>query len=312
MAGASGHMLLFTSGVNMAEKQKFKWHSWATPYILIFPTLIGLFVFRLIPIVSSFVLSFSNWNLIKDPVFNGLENYKELFSDPDFWMILGNTLKITLGYVVGGMVFGLLLALLVNNKIRGMNFFRAALYMPVITSSVAVGIVWLRILGPKYGILDYLLKMVGITAPYWLQDPKIALWTVTFVQVWKMSGYYMILFLAGLQSISTDVIEASVVDGASPRQRLFRVIIPMLSPTTFFVFTVAIMDAFKNFELIYAMTKGGPQNATNTLVYSVYVNAFSYFRVGYAETIAWVLMAVVGSLTLVNFYVKKYWAQPLE
>jgi multiple sugar transport system permease protein len=296
----------------MAEKQKFKWHSWATPWILIFPTLVGLLVFRLIPIVSSLVLSFTKWNLITDPVFIGIKNFRELFADPDFWKIVGNTLKITLGYVAGSMVFGLLLALLVNNKIRGMNFFRAAIYMPVITSSVAVGIVWTRILGPKYGILDFLLKKIGITAPYWLQNPNLALWTLTFVQVWKMSGYYMILFLAGLQSISHEVIEASIVDGATPSQRLFRVTIPMLAPTTFFVLTVAIMDAFKNFELIYAMTMGGPQNATNTLVYSVYLNAFSYNRVGYAEAIAWVLMVLVGALTILNFFIKKYWAQPLE
>ena len=296
----------------MAEKQKFKWHSRATPWILIFPTLVGLLVFRLIPIVSSLVLSFTKWNLITDPVFIGIKNFRELFADPDFWKIVGNTLKITLGYVAGSMVFGLLLALLVNNKIRGMNFFRAAIYMPVITSSVAVGIVWTRILGPKYGILDFLLKKIGITAPYWLQDPNLALWTLTFVQVWKMSGYYMILFLAGLQSISHEVIEASIVDGATPSQRLFRVTIPMLAPTTFFVLTVAIMDAFKNFELIYAMTMGGPQNATNTLVYSVYLNAFSYNRVGYAEAIAWVLMVLVGALTILNFFIKKYWAQPLE
>ena len=155
----------------MSEKQKFKWHSWATPWILLFPTLVGLFVFRLIPIVSSFVLSFSNWNLVRDPVFNGLENYKELFSDPDFWKIFGNTLKITVGYVAGSMVFGLLLALLVNNKIKGMNFFRAAIYLPVITSSVAVGIVWMRILGPKYGIIDAILdgsinKAPTKTIPY--------------------------------------------------------------------------------------------------------------------------------------------------
>ena len=296
----------------MSEKQKFKWHSWATPWILVFPTLIGLVIFRLIPIVSSFFLSFTKWNLITDPKFIGLKNFTELFSDPVFWKILGNTLKITAGYVTGGMIFGLLLALLVNNKLRGMNFFRAALYMPVITSSVAVGIVWTRILGPKYGILDFFLKKIGITAPYWLQDPSLAIWTVTFVQVWKMSGYYMILFLAGLQAISKEVIEASVVDGATPTQRLFRVTIPMLAPTTFFVLTVAIMDAFKNFELIYAMTMGGPQNATNTLVYSVYLNAFSYNRVGYAESIAWVLMVVVGLLTVGNFFIKKYWAQPLE
>ena len=119
----------------MAEKQKFKWHSWATPWVLIFPTLVGLVVFRLIPIVSSLVLSFTKWNLITDPKFLGLKNYVDLFTDPDFWKILGNTLKITVGYVAGSMVFGLLLALLVNNKIRGMNFFRAAIYMPVITSN---------------------------------------------------------------------------------------------------------------------------------------------------------------------------------
>lgn len=297
----------------MALKQKYKWHSWATPWILILPTLIGLVVFRLVPIVSSLILSFTQWNLIKNPVFIGLENYKELLRDEEFLLILGNTLKLTVSYVIGSMVCGLLLALLVNNKLKGMNFFRACIYLPVITSSVAVGVVWLRILGPQYGILEFLLKKLGFTnIPYWLQDSKYALGTLTFVQVWKMAGYYMILFLAGLQSISKDVIEASVVDGATPTQRLFRITIPMLAPTSFFVLTVAIMDAFKNFELIYAMTKGGPQNATNTLVYSVYLNAFSYFRVGYSEAIAWVLMLVVGVLTIMNFYIKKYWAQPLE
>lgn len=294
-------------------KQKYKWHSWATPWILILPTLIGLVVFRLVPIISSLILSFTQWNLIKDPVFIGLENYKELLRDEEFLLILGNTLKLTVSYVIGSMVCGLLLALLVNNKLKGMNFFRACIYLPVITSSVAVGVVWLRILGPQYGILEFFLKKLGFTnIPYWLQDSKYALGTLTFVQVWKMAGYYMILFLAGLQSISKDVIEASVVDGATPTQRLFRITIPMLAPTSFFVLTVAIMDAFKNFELIYAMTKGGPQNATNTLVYSVYLNAFSYFRVGYSEAIAWVLMLVVGVLTIMNFYIKKYWAQPLE
>lgn len=297
----------------MALKQKYKWHSWATPWILILPTLIGLVVFRLVPIISSLILSFTQWNLIKDPVFIGLENYKELLKDEEFLLILGNTLKLTVSYVIGSMVCGLLLALLVNNKLKGMNFFRACIYLPVITSSVAVGVVWLRILGPQYGILEFFLKKLGFTnIPYWLQDSKYALGTLTFVQVWKMAGYYMILFLAGLQSISKDVIEASVVDGATPTQRLFRITIPMLAPTSFFVLTVAIMDAFKNFELIYAMTKGGPQNATNTLVYSVYLNAFSYFRVGYSEAIAWVLMLVVGVLTIMNFYIKKYWAQPLE
>ncbi len=296
----------------MAKLKSYKWHSAYTPWLFVLPTLIGLFIFRLIPIAASLYLGFTDWNLLRDPVFIGFENFKELFHEEEFYQIVWNTVYLTFWYVVGSMVIGLLLAVLINHKLKGMNFFRAAIYMPVITSSVAVGIVWSWLLGPKFGLVDIILTKIGITAPYWLSDTKYALSTLTFVQVWKMAGYYMILFLAGLQSISKDVIEASIVDGASSRQRLFKITIPMLSPTTFFVLTVAVMDAFKNFELIHAMTHGGPKNATNTLVYAVYLNAFMYYRVGYAEAIAYVLLALVGALTLLNFIIKKKWAQPLE
>lgn len=296
----------------MAKLKTYKWHSWYTPWLFVLPTLIGLFIFRLIPIAGSLYLGFTEWNLLRDPVFIGLDNFRELFQDPEFYQVVWNTITLTFWYVVGSMVIGLLLAVLINHKMKGMNFFRAAIYMPVITSSVAVGIVWSWLLGPKFGLVDILLSKIGISAPYWLSDTKYALGTLTFVQVWKMAGYYMILFLAGLQSISNDVIEASVVDGANSAQRLFKVTIPMLAPTTFFVLTVAIMDAFKNFELIHAMTHGGPKNATNTLVYDVYLNAFMYYRVGYAEAIAYVLLALVGILTLFNFIIKKKWAQPLD
>lgn len=306
------HMPHISWRCSLTKTKSYRWHSWITPWLFIFPTLIGLIIFRLIPIVSSLYLGFTEWNLLRDPVFIGLENFKELFADPDFYLIISNTIKLTIWYVIGSMVVGLLLAILINNKIKGIKFFRAAIYMPVITSSVAVGIVWCWILGPKFGLVDIILSKFGIQAPYWISDTKYALGTVTFVQVWKMAGYYMILFLAGLQSISNEVIEASIVDGASSSQRLFKITIPMLAPTTFFVLTVAIMDAFKNFELIHAMTHGGPKNATNTLVYDVYLNAFTYYRVGYAEAIAYVLLALVGGLTILNFIIKKKWAQPLE
>ncbi|MBR1919799.1 MAG: sugar ABC transporter permease [Spirochaetales bacterium] len=296
----------------MQKTKTYKWHSWYTPWLFVFPTLIGLFFFRFIPIGASLYLGFTDWNLIRTPEFIGLDNFREMFADPYFKLIVWNTLSLTFWYVVGSMVFGFLLACLINNKMKGMNFFRAAIYMPVITSSVALGIVWSWILGPRFGLLDILLTKVGITAPYWLTDERYALGTITFVQVWKMAGYYMILFLAGLQAISSDVIEAAIVDGANSRQRITRIIIPMLSPTVFFVLTVAIMDAFKNFELIHSMTHGGPKNATNTLVYDVYLNAFMYYRVGYAEAIAYVLLFIVGMLTLMNFVIKKRWAQPLE
>ena len=185
--------------------------------------------------------------------------------------------------------------------------------MPVITSSVAVGIVWRWLLGPNYGLLSVILKSVGImTMPNWLGDKKLVLFTVAFVQVWKMSGYYMILFLAGLQNISHEMIEAATIDGASRPQRFFRITLPLLSPTTFFILTIAIIDSFKNFELILAMTRGGPMNASNTLVYDVYLNAFVYYRVGFAESIAFILLIIVAFFTVSNFYIRKRWAQPWD
>lgn len=289
------------------------WHKPWTPWLFLLPTLIGLFVFRLMPIVAAFVLSFSDWNLLGDPRFIGLANYAEAFHDADTWLVIANTFRFSLGYVLGGMVFGLLLACLINVRMRGVNFFRAAIYLPVVTSSVAVGIVWKWLLGPTYGLLALILRHLGVLdMPNWLGDRHLVLSTVTFVQVWKMSGYYMILFLAGLQNIPEEVLEAATVDGANPAQRFFRVTLPMLRPTTFFVLTVAIIDSFKNFELILTMTQGGPRNASNTLVYDVYMNAFNYYRIGFAEAIAFILLVIVAAFTVMNFAIKKRWARPWD
>ena len=265
------------------------------------------------PIVAAFTLSFSDWNLLAAPKFNGFANYIEALKDPDTWLVIRNTFKFSVFYVTGAVLFGLILACLINVKIKGVNFFRAAIYMPVITSSVAVGIVWRWLLGPNYGLLSVILKSIGImTMPNWLGDKKLVLFTVAFVQVWKMSGYYMILFLAGLQNISHEMMEAATIDGASRVQRFFRITLPLLSPTTVFILTIAIIDSFKNFELILAMTRGGPMNASNTLVYDVYLNAFVYYRVGFAESIAFILLIIVAFFTVLNFYIRKRWAQPWD
>jgi len=290
-------------------KRGLRWYGPLAPWILLAPTLLGLIVFRIVPIGGSLYLSFTDWNLLRNPEFVGLENYKEAFADPAFLQVVENTLFFSLIYVVGVMVLGLALAVLVNRKMRGSNFFRACYYLPVVTSAVAVGIVWSWMLSPRYGAINLLLEALGIKPPYWLGDPAWALPTVAFIQVWKMAGYYMMIFLAGLQDIPLSVKEAAIVDGANPRQTFFRVTLPMLSPTTFFVFTVALIDSFKNFELIYAMTRGGPQNATNTLVYDVYLNAFVHYRMGYSSAVAYILMAIVGFATLLNFYVKKHWVR---
>ncbi len=287
--------------------KKLSWYRRIDPWILLVPTVLGLFIFRLGPILASLGLSFTDWDIIKAPKFIFLDNYRELFTNPAFVKVLMNTLLFALIYVVGVTVIGLFLAALLNRKIGGIGFFRSAFYTPVVTSAVAVGIVWSWILSPNYGILNILLLKLGITPPYWVGDKAWALPTVAFVQVWKMAGYYMIIFLSGLQNIPKSLKEAAYIDGARPLQSFFRITLPLLSPTTFFVVSIAIIDSFKNFELIYAMTQGGPQNATNTLVYDVYLNAFVYYRMGYASTVAWVLMLLVAGFTALNFALKKRW-----
>ncbi len=294
------------------KNKKLLWHGRFTPWLFLLPTIIGLIVFRIVPIVWAFVLSFSQWSLLGSPKFIGITNYIEAFNTDTFIQTLFNTVEFSIYYVIGSIFFGLLLAVLINVKLKSIAFFRAIIYLPVVTSAVAVGIVWNWILGPNIGLLHTILESLNIPTAYWLGDPKIALRTVAFVQVWKMAGYSMILFLAGLQGISAQTIEAAIVDGANSVQRFFKVVLPMLAPSVFFVLTISIIDSFKNFELIYAMTKGGPQNATNTLVYDVYLNAFVYYRVGYAAAVAFVLLIFVGLLTIMNFYIRKNWARPLE
>jgi multiple sugar transport system permease protein len=273
---------------------------------------VGLIVFRVIPIGSSLYLGFTDWTLLGNPGFIGLENYKEAFANPDFLQVISNTFVFSIIYVAGSMLLGMLLALLIHTSFKGIGFFRATIYLPVVTSAVAVGIVWNWLLGPTYGIINILIEKIGFEAPYWLSDSRLVLKSVAAVQVWKMAGYYMILFLAGLKNVSQDTLEAAIVDGANSTQSFFKITLPMISPTIFFVLTVAIIDSFKNFELIYSMTKGGPQNASTTLVYSVYVNAFVHYRVGYASSVAYVLLLFVGLLTALNFLIKKRWARPWE
>ncbi len=282
-----------------------EWHAW----IFILPAIAGLFVFRLGPMVFAFFMSFTRWNIISPAVWLGLQNYVEMFGDPSFWTVLQNTFVFLLIYVPGVMVFGLLLAVLVNQKMKGVRGFRAVYFAPVVTSAVAVGMVWGWILSPKYGLLNYLLEFIGISGPSWLGDSKWALISIALVMVWKMAGYYMILFLAGLQDVPGVLYEASRMDGANRFQSFWNITLPLISPTTFFVLIIAIIDSFRNFQIVYTMTQGGPGISSTTLPYSIYQNAFVFYRMGYASALAYILLAIVGLITLVNFYMKKRWVK---
>ncbi|MEA1883942.1 MAG: sugar ABC transporter permease [Thermotogota bacterium] len=292
------------------KRRQFNWYQPWHPWVFLIPTLIGLFLFRLGPMVASFVISFTEWDILTEPEWIGITNYIELFEDPDFLYILSNTFVFSLVYVVGVMFFGLLLAVLVNSKIKGITFFRSAYFVPVVTSSVAVGLVWNWLLSPNYGLINAILERVfNVTPPSWLGDKNIVLIVVAMVQVWKMAGYYMILFLAGLQEIPSMYYEAARIDGASKLQSFKKITLPLLTPTTFFVFTIAIINSFKSFEIIYTMTQGGPSNATNTLVYSIYLNGFLFYKTGYASAMAYVLLTIVAIITYINFILKKRWVK---
>ncbi|MBN2471538.1 MAG: sugar ABC transporter permease [Anaerolineae bacterium] len=280
-----------------------------TPYLFISPMILGLFLFRIGPIVAAFFMSFTRWNIRTDPVFLGVGNYVELLNSATFWQVLGNTLIFALIYVPSVLVLALVLAVLINQKLRGIAFFRGLFFMPYITSMVAVAMVWNWIFSTRFGLLNNLLRNVfGATdVPAWLADSNTALLVLIIVTVWKTSGFQMMVFLAGLQGIPSSLYEAARIDGAG-RWQIFRwVTLPLISPVTFFVLILSIIEAFRTFEVTFAMTKGGPLNASTTLSYYIYQNAFIYNRMGFASSLAYVLMALVGAITLVNFRMRRRW-----
>ncbi|MEC9489653.1 MAG: sugar ABC transporter permease [Halanaerobiales bacterium] len=285
-----------------------------TPWLFLIPTLLGLIFFRLGPMLAAGLASFTRWNVFSPPEWIGFGNYIELFNSGTFQMILKNTFIFSGLFVPGVMAAALFLALLVNNKLRGMTFFRGLFYLPVITSVVSVGVIWSWILSPRFGLLYQLVnKFFDIARlPSFLGQPEYALYTLIFVYVWKMAGYQMILFLAGLQNIPQVYYEAATIDGASIWQKFRYITLPLLTPTTFFVLIISIIMSLKTFELTYIMTQGGPNYASTTLIYSIYVNAFKHFRMGFASAMSYILFIIVAVFTYLNFKFKKRWVHYSE
>jgi multiple sugar transport system permease protein len=287
------------------------------PYIFLLPMLAGLLVFRLGPVIWSFLLSFQTYNPFQGGQWIGLENYKELLTDLDFRQTFGNTLKFTLLYLPLGVMSSLALALLVNNRLRGIILFRAVYFLPVISAVAAIGTIWAWLLNPLYGLVNHLIKAVsGLTGPEWLGSPKTALLTLVLVNVWRTMGYAMVIFLAGLQDVPQELLDAARVDGAGKIKTFFRITFPLLSPTTFFVIIITIIRSFQIFDLVYIMTApaageggtvGGPANSTNVLVISIFQNAFKWYRMGYGAAQAYILFLLVAAITLINFRLQKRW-----
>ena len=265
------------------------------------PAILGTFIFIIIPVICSFGLSFTDWDLLNPIKFVGLENYRLLFKDNLFYKILGNTVVFALSTSILGVIIPLILASILNSKIRGSEFFKTAYFLPFITPMVVIGIIWAWIFDPNIGLLNQVLH-ININ---WLYDSNFALPALIIVSVWKLIGYNMIIFLSSLSSISNSMFEAAKIDGASAFQTFKNVTIPLLSPTIFFVIIITAISSFQVFDLIYLMTQGGPFDSTNVLVYAIYKNAFEYFNVGKASAIAYVLFAIILLLTLIQWSMRK-------
>jgi multiple sugar transport system permease protein len=272
---------------------------WA--FFFLAPSGIGFLVFTLLPVAASLGLSAMRWNLVGAPSWIGLDNYVRAVNDLMFWRVLRNTAVYTLGTVPTTMVLSLTIALALNQKIPGMTLFRGLYYLPVVAPMVAVAMVWRWLYNTDFGVINYLLSRVGVSAVPWLTSMRWALPAVIIMSVWKSLGYGMVLYLAGLQGIPQHLYDAAAVDGANAWQRFWYVTLPMLSATTFFVLVTSVIGSFQVFGQVYIMTRGGPANATSTLVYYIYQNGFESFRMGYASALSWLLFAVIFVFTVIQF-----------
>lgn len=271
--------------------------------LLILPALIGTLIFIVIPVVFSFGLSFCEWDLLSDVRFAGLKNYFELLTSPNFALILKNTFVFAISVTLIAVVIPVILAAVLNNKIRGSEFFKTAYFLPFITPMIVIAIIWEWIFDPNFGLLNYLLK----AHINWLYDTKTALFALIIVSAWKLIGYNMVILLSGFSTISQNIYESAKIDGASPLNTFFKITLPLLSPTIFFVVIITTISSFQVFDLIYLMTQGGPMDSTNVLVYWIYKNAFEFFNIGAASAGAYILFVIVFVLTVIQWNIRKKW-----
>lgn len=273
------------------------------PYLYILPTFLFLGLFTHYPIVRTFYLSLFRWNLATpQQLFVGGANYQQVWTTPLFWQVLKNNLLYAVGTIPLSMAIALVLALLINQQLKFLSFYRMALFYPTVIPMAAASMIWLWIFTPSYGLLNYYLGKLGVPDIHWLGTSSTALWALVVVGIWKRLGYYMVIFLAGLQTIPDHLYEAAILEGAGPWQRFSRITFPLLSPTTFFILLIALIDSFQAIDQVYLMTQGGPGNHTNLFVFYIYQNAFRFWDMGYASTVSSILFLILLSLTLLVFW----------
>ena len=275
--------------------------------MFVLPFVLGILFFKLFPFIASFALSLTQYDLIDPPQYVGLENYRELANnDPLFQQSLGVTLWFVILAVPLRVGFALLVAHVLNFKMRGINFFRAAFYIPsILGGSIAVAVLW-RFIFAKYGLVNIALIQMGFEPVAWLADEHYSMVTIVLLFTWQF-GSSMVIFLAALQNVPTSLYEAAECDGASKTVQFWRITVPLITPVIFFNMIMQMVHAFQEFNGPYMITEGGPLNSTYVLTLYIYDQSFKYFNLGYGAALSWVLFALVGALALISFWSSRYW-----
>lgn len=288
--------------VRTGRRRSNIWVGWS----FILPNFLGFATLTLIPVIASLALSFLDWDSYTSPRWVGLANFQRMIRNDTFWTALRNTAYYAVGHVPLTLVAALGFAVLLNQKLKGVRFFRTALFFPYITSLVAVAVVWNMLLSPDLGPVNQFLRAVGVDhPPGWTTSTTWAMPAVIMASVWRDLGYYMILYLAGLQTIPAELYEAAQVDGASGWQRFWNITVPSLRPTTFFVLIMLTISSFKVFDLVQVMTEGGPGRSTLVLSQVIFREGITQGRFGYSSAVSMVLFVIVLTVTLVQFRLQR-------
>jgi multiple sugar transport system permease protein len=284
----------------------------AIPFML--PSFIGMIIFSLLPIITAIGLSFTDWSGLGEfslstitNNFIGLKNYKQLLGNAEFWMSVGHVLYFIVLYIPLAFISAMLVALILNSSKKVSGVLRVLYYIPVLTSWVAASLIWRWVLSSQYGVLNSLLSVFGIAGPDWLTNKYWAMPGIVLASVWKDMGYYGLYIFGGLRGIDPTYYEAARVDGANKRTILFKITIPLLSPTLFYCLIMSLINAFQLFPQVQIMTGGGPNGATQVPVERIYTYAFSYFKMGYASAYSWLLFVIILILTLIQLKAQKVW-----
>lgn len=285
----------------------------AAPFLL--PSLIGMLIFSMLPLIISALISLTDWNGLAKLTgpgffrehFIGLENYKKILTSAEFWRTLGNTAEYIILYIPLMLAASLLVATLLSQARRGIGFFRVVYYIPVLTSWVAASLIWKSVLSPQYGALNGILSIFGIRGPGWLTDEKWAMPAIVLVSVWKDMGFFGLILLSGVIGINRAYYEAAELDGANGWVKFTAITLPLLTPSIFYVLIVGMINAFQLFPQIMIMTGGGPNGATQVMVERIYNYGFRYYRMGYASAFSWILFAIIMVFTAIQMKGQERW-----